>query len=310
MQYNLFTFLVCFGTGILASPVCSNETGDQITLNLLPESISSLQLALFLENLEIAFARSAAANLTATDTEFGDNFNESIANIVTQEVGHQTALQNILLAAGEDLVAPCRYEFPSRNTSEFVELACSLSIVAVGAGLTIVADLPDEDKGLATGLASIVATEARHNTFFESTVGNETNSVPFETPIPEAWALNLALGFVVPGSCPVIPPFPILPSLTANMELTQGTRQVSFTWDPAQEPMRIESNKALFAAWLHELDPPTYTALNRTSTSSGTASFPEGIEGTVLVALTAQDHFQSMDELSASTLAGPAVLFV
>ncbi|KAI1322049.1 hypothetical protein F5Y16DRAFT_387613, partial [Xylariaceae sp. FL0255] len=265
------------------SPVCSNETGNQIILNLLPESISSLQLALFLENLEIAFAQSTAANIIATDTEFGDSFNKFIANI---------------------------YEFFSRNISEFVEFTYLLSIVAVGAGLTIMADLPDEDKGLATGLASIVVTKARYNMFFKSAVGNETSSVPFETPIPEAWAFNLALGFVVPGSCPVIPPFPILPSLTANMELTQGTRQVSFTWDPAQEPMRIESNKALFAAWLHELGPPTYTALNRTTTSSGTASFPEGTEGTVFVALTAQDHFQSIDKLSASTLAGPAVLFV
>lgn len=67
---------------------------------------------------------------------------------------------------------------------------------------------------LASSVSSILTVESRHDVFFRSVMGKVLNPTPFDTGISGIWAYNLALSYVVPGSCPVELPLPVLPKLT------------------------------------------------------------------------------------------------
>lgn len=73
---SIFPFL---GATVLAAPLCGNATGTSDTrLNLLPSTVTHLQLALFLENLEAEFFRSAVSNLTDQDARHGASFRQTV----------------------------------------------------------------------------------------------------------------------------------------------------------------------------------------------------------------------------------------
>jgi len=183
-----------------------------------------------------------------------------------------------------------------------------LSNVGVGATLALADAVSTSDPELVSGLASIAATEARHSAFFEAASGQVPNPSPFDTPVAGVWAYNLALNFVVPGSCSVSPPFPILPTLTAVVTEEDSATAVTFSWDPTQEPVLRETGRPLFIAWVNQLGSPVYTQLTLTSNSTATARVPQGVEGAVFAALTAQNSLTTAEELSGSTLAGPVVI--
>lgn len=206
------------------------------------------------------------------------------------------------------MILPCQYEFPSYNTSQFLALGRTLSTVGVGAVLALADTISALDAELVSGLASIAAVEARHSAFFEAANGQIPNPSPFDTPVPGVWAYNLALNFVVPGSCQVTPPFLILPTLSADVKSQENMTAVSFSWDPMQEPVMREAGKQLFIGWVNQLGPTVYTSLNATGNGTGTAKLPEGFQGGVYAALTAQNNLTTADELAGSTLAGPAVV--
>ncbi|KAI6080101.1 ferritin-like domain-containing protein [Hypoxylon rubiginosum] len=293
----------------LAMPVCDSRTGENgVTLDLMPETITNLQLALFLENLEFAFFQSASANFTASDPALTDTLNQTIREATMQEATHQKALRNILDAADADQIEPCQYRFPSQNTSQFLALGRTLSSVGVGATVSLAGSIPAQDVELVSGIASIAATEARHSAFFETANGKLPNPAPFDTPVPSTWAFNLALGFVVPGSCPVTPPIPVLSPLVVEAAEEGDETTVDVSWDPVQTSIQVEGNKPLFVAWINQLASPIYTPLSRTSNSTGKATMPEGLEGPIVVALTAQDYLERLEEVAVSTVAGPAVL--
>jgi len=227
-----------------------------------------------------------------------------------QEVAHQQALANILGAAGAAAVPPCRYVFPSTNTDEFLSVGKTLSVVGAGATVGLAGALSATNPELVQGIASIAATEARHAALFEVANGAGSNPAAFETPIPGTWAFNLALGLAVPGTCPVLPPMPILSRLTVSARGGGPDMPTRFTWDATQEAFKAQSSKPLYAAWVNQMRPPIYTRLDISAPGSGNATAPEGLQGAVVVVVTAQNRLERLEELAAATLAGPVVLVV
>ena len=223
---------------------------------------------------------------------------------------HQTTLQNILLAAGASIIPECQYVFPSRNTSEFLSLGRSLSSFGVGAILALAETVAILDSSLVSGIASIAATEARHAAFFNAANGQLPNPAPFDTPISSTWAYNLALEFIVPASCPVELPIPILPTLSTQATLQSNQTSMTFSWDPTQKPIVQESGKDLFIGWVNQLGSPMYTPLKYIGNGTGTATAPSGLKGVVYTALTTQNTLKSLDDLTGATLAGPAIILV
>ena len=223
---------------------------------------------------------------------------------------HQTTLQNILLAAGASIIPECQYVFPSRNTSEFLSLGRSLSSVGVGAILALAETVAILDSNLVSGIASIAATEARHDAFFNVANGQLPNPAPFDTPISSTWAYNLALEFIAPASCPVELPIPILPTLSTQATLKSNQTSLTFSWDPTQKPVIQESGKDLFIGWVNQLGSPVFTPLKSIGNGTGTATIPSGLKGAAYAALTTQNTLMSIDDLTGATLAGPAIILV
>lgn len=223
---------------------------------------------------------------------------------------HQTTLRNILIAAGASIIPECQYVFPSRNTSEFLSVGRSLSSVGVSSILGVAETVAVLDSDLVSGIASIAATEARHDAFFNVANGQLPNPAPFDTPISSTWAYNLALKFTVPASCPVDLPITILPTLSAQDILQSNQTSMTFSWDPTQKPVIQENGKNLFIGWVNQLGSPVYTPLKSTSKGTGIATVPSGLKGVVYTALTTQNTLMSVDDLTGATLAGPAIVLV
>ncbi|KAK8121462.1 hypothetical protein PG999_005582 [Apiospora kogelbergensis] len=305
---SIFPFL---GATVLAAPLCGNATGTSDTrLNLLPSTVTHLQLALFLENLEAEFFRSAVSNLTDQDARHGASFRQTVQAAAMQEVAHQQALANILGAAGAAAVPPCRYVFPSTNTDEFLSVGKTLSVIGAGATVGLVGPLSATNPELVQGIASIAATEARHAALFDVANDAAPNPTAFETPIPGTWAFNLALGLAVPGTCPLLPPHGHLAQTRCIPPGGGPDAPTRFTWDAAQEPFKAQSAEPLYVAWVNQMRPPIYTPLGISAPGSGDAKAPEGLQGAVVVVLTAQNRLERLEELAAATLAGPVVLVV
>jgi hypothetical protein len=189
---------------------------------------------------------------------------------------------------------------------------------------------------LARSVSSILTVESRHDAFFRSAMGQSPNPTPFDTGISGLWAYNLALSYIVPGSCPVELPLPILPTLTVAQAIVtpcanatapytntstpytntstpyintptpyaNTPTQLEFTWDPTQEPFIAESGKQLLIGWVNQLFAPIYTTLNITGTGTGTAYVPEGVSGIAFAALTVQQP-DNVNDLALATIAGP-----
>src|SRR5205823_8581023 len=127
---------------------------------------------------------------------------------------------------------------------------------------------------------------------------------------------NLALQFVVPGSCPVEIPIPILPTLSvsslrakASSAKTTGMlppyrnatinqfgganatampSQMEFTWDSTQTPFLVEQGKPLFIGWTNQLNVPAYTELSIIAQGKGIADVPQGETGVAFAGVTSQ----------------------
>lgn len=160
-------------------------------------------------------------------------------------------------------------------------------------------------------IASILAVESRHDAFFRLIEGEVPNPTPFDTGISNIWAYNFALSFIVPGSCSVEVPLPILPTLSisnaphsgsTNSTVNKSIRE--FTWDPAQATFVAEAGKQLLVGWVNQLDVPVYTPLNITVKGQGTALVPHEMNGVAFAVVTTQWPGNAND-LALATLAGP-----
>jgi hypothetical protein len=236
------------------------------------------------------------------------------------------------------VIPPCQYSFPVASTDEFLALSDAITSVGISAIIGLADRISGTDALFITSVLSILTVESRHDAFFRHVDGKAPNPAPFDTGISSIWAYNLALPFVVPGSCPVEIPLPILPtlsvsSLPANTPCANTTgklpgsapygntttslfsdanttvrpSQAEFTWDPTQMPFLVEQGKPLFIGWINQLSVPSYTELSITGNGKGIADVPQGANGVAFAAVTSQ-QFGNAYDLALATLAGPVVL--
>lgn len=68
----LYPILLLGATAALAALTCTSTAGNNtVTLYLSPSTIARLQLALYLENLEVNLFQSASANITSSNVAQG-----------------------------------------------------------------------------------------------------------------------------------------------------------------------------------------------------------------------------------------------
>lgn len=184
-----------------------------------------------------------------------------------------------------------------------------ITSIGIGAIIGLADRISSSDPLLIKSTSSIVTVESRHDAFFRQMDGEVPNPSPFDTGITRVWAYNLALPFVVPGSCPIEIPLPVLPTLstTNNNSRNDTLRQVEFMWNPSELPLEEEGSKQLFIGWLNQLNLPTYTNLTIQGQGKGTAAVPQGLNGAAFAALTSQKP-NNANDFALATLAGPVAL--
>lgn len=291
---------------------------------LSPTATSGFQLAHFLKNLEADFFRAGLANITAgqTSTAWRTTSNTTVtsssplslhttvAKIAAQELIHTATISHLLQTAHQHPVAPCRYHFPVTNLRQFLALSDAITTVSTGAINGLAQSIAvSSDPSLVALTSGMLGVEAWHSAYFRIVADADTAAVStpnlFETPISGIWAFNLAVDFVVPGSC-TLPPVPILPHLEVGVAV-ESTAQ--FFWDPEQMPVAtaVAQKQRLYIAWVNQLNKPIYTSLNITAPGVGVAVVPAGLAGQVYAAMTATTVPGDVYALADATLAGPAI---
>ncbi|KAF2260222.1 hypothetical protein CC78DRAFT_547702 [Lojkania enalia] len=287
-----------------------------------------VQLTQFLENLEVSFFSAASTNLSTWDTTAYSNSSiDTVNRITAQEEVHLETLTAILNTYNVPLIPPCNYSFPVSSAKEFFEVADLISSVGISATIGLSQHLTLLDPSVARLISSFLSVKSRYDSFFRDVQEREPNPSPFDTGISAIWAYNIALSFIIPGSCPVQIPLPVLPELTVTQGImdpatvapfanrtnsansTNGDILKEFTWDPTQVPFVVQGDKQLLAGWVNQANKPVYTPLTNTSEGKGTARMPQGLSGITFVAITTE-QFTDVDDLAQGTIAGPAVVVV
>ncbi|MCJ1434748.1 hypothetical protein MMC27_004118 [Xylographa pallens] len=275
--------------------------------SLAESTLNDIQVASFLENLESAFFQAAVANITAWGTTgFPDDTLDIVRRVAAQEQVHVATFDAILTDFKTPVIPPCQYRFPVTNTSSFLKLAQIITSVGIGAVINLAATTAITDPALIQNLASTVTNEARQDAFFrQAALGLVPNPTPQDTQISAIWALNLALPFVVPNSCPLFPDVPIFPAMTVvtptgNSTGDNGTITFSTT-------AGVSGNLSI--AWVNQANLPVFTPVGRTLMAGQlTSSIPPGMGGMAFAALVNQTTAKDVMALTTMTLAGPATV--
>ncbi|MCJ1473415.1 hypothetical protein MMC13_002066 [Lambiella insularis] len=292
------------------SPALISEAGGDVPNAELPSSLSQatlndIQVANFLENLESAFFEAAVTNLTQWGTAgFPDDTLDIVKRVAAQETVHKQTFRSILAHFNTATIPACQYQFPVTDTASFLKLAQIITSVGIGAVIDLAGSVSISDPALVNGIASTVANEARQDAFFrQAALGLVPNPTPQDTRISAVWALNLALPFVVPNSCPLFPEVQIYPAMTVISPVagnsTGDSGNIVFSTTAEGLPGNIS------VAWINQANVPQFTAANRAG-SQFTTTIPSNMGGMAFAALVNQTSAVDVATLTPMTLAGPA----
>ncbi|MCJ1389141.1 hypothetical protein MMC18_001995 [Xylographa bjoerkii] len=306
--------------GVLNSNITTYAGGSvpNVTkpLVLTSAAYTGFQLLLWLEELEVALYYEGLKNLTnqwANSAGLPPNTLEIIAKTAAQEDIHVATLQGVLEINKVPNISPCKYIFPANTPQEFFAIAGLITPANYGSIIGLETEIASTDPATVFSATSILATEVRHEVFIRSTDGEIPNPAPFDTGIPPEWAFNIALAYVVPGSCKVLPALPHYPTLSLDPKtgpmLAPATYppSLNFTWNAADDWVAQTGDQQIYVAWINLANQPQYTNLNRTGAGSGTTDVPKGFENVAYCALTILQP-NNFVGVAAATLAGPLAI--
>ncbi|KAI9649018.1 hypothetical protein NHQ30_001584 [Ciborinia camelliae] len=267
-----------------------------------PTDADILQYALTLEHLENAFYKKALSEMPEQmwlDSNFSSSFYEQLKFIAHDEESHVVFLQSGLTAAGAAPVAACEYKFPFTDPKSFVALASVIEGVGVSAYLGAAADITE--KAYLTAAASILATEALHQSAERNANGEIPMANPLATPLGLNAVYSIASSFIV--SCPstnAALPVMAYPSLTLKSGLPTAPGA-----DVALAPETTPSGK-LFTTFVSGLDTiPVESQVG--SDGLVMTAVPTGISGQSYAFLTKDNSGNLTD---SNIIAGPAIIEV
>ncbi|KAF2425533.1 hypothetical protein EJ08DRAFT_594389 [Tothia fuscella] len=302
---------------IIAGGGIPNVSGSAVQYT--QAGIVALQLLATLENIEAFFYAEAIHNLTTGAYTLPDNSTyvetvEVISKIAAQEAVHVATVGAVLRLNFATVVPPCQYAFPVQDFGHFLTVANLLTSTNFGSVIGVQEQLSGTDLAIASSTTSIIAVEARHDAFLRIMHGLIPNPSPFDSGLPVAWAYNIGLQLIVPGSCPVEVPLPTYPQLFIdgapsweNWAPDTYPETMGFKWDDQQEWVTREAGKQIYAAWVNLYNQPVYTNVTVSGKGVGTAEVPKDMQAVAYVALTTlmPDNFAGLQD---ATLAGPLAI--
>jgi hypothetical protein len=280
--------------------------------------IANFQVANFLENLESAFFQEGLLNFTswgAGGQTNGVNNMNVVSHIAAQEEVHVAAIVSLLQGNGAQDVAPCQYSFPVTDQNSFFALGNIITTVGIGALVGLQSALSLSDPAIEATIGTILPVESRHDAFFRITANEIPNPTTFETPISGIWAYNLALDFVIGGSCSNLPQsitsLPVFPDLgivgygAPSFATPNAPGKLIFkVGQPNMLPQNWNSGP-LYMAWVNQNNLPAYTPVTVLQNGELHADVQPGMFGIAFAALTNQNTATNIDDLTKATLAGP-----
>lgn len=280
-------------------------------------AIGAFQLANFLENLESNYFQTGLYNLTqwGAGAVGGVDNVAFVGKVAGQEEVHVATIEKLLSHFNATTLNSCRYQFPVTNTHDFFALANIITSVGIGAITDLASSLAGSDPLLIQSAASIITVEARHDSYFRMTAGEVPNPAPFDIRISGAWAYNLALPFVIPGSCgalpasmtsiPVFPPLSVVPAGPPPFAPNTPPTTITFSVDETKMPAGYAS-KPLFIGWVNQANTVIYTPVTVQGKGVLNSDVPQTLNGMAFAALTGQNIAPDVGTLTTQTMAGPA----
>ncbi|KAI0656585.1 ferritin-like domain-containing protein [Cubamyces menziesii] len=237
------------------------------------DDTSLTQYLLTLQHVENAFFSQGLD--TFADTDFADaGYPTWVRNRISQIAAHEAAhVADLTDALGEVAPAACTYNFPITDVDSFIDLAQQITTIEASAGIGAVGFI--NGTGLEIYAASIAAAESRHAGWLTSAVEKRQPwDGPWETPLSPNEAYSLLVDYI--GDCPDTNPslpFKTYPALTVypGYPAADGTVYVSLTLKAAAS--------TFYLAWLDGL------TVQYSPIANGQATVPEGLDGTVYVAV-------------------------
>lgn len=267
-----------------------------------PTDTDILQYALTLEHLENAFYKKALTDMPEQmwlDANFTSSFYNQLKFIAYDEEAHVVYLQAGLTAAGAVPVEACEYKFPFTDPKSFVALASVIEGVGVSAYLGAAADITSKDY--LTAAASILVTEALHQSAERNANGEIPMANPLATPLGLNAVYSIASSFIT--SCPstnAALPVMTYPSLT----LESGSPTVpgaNITLVPETTP-----SGTFYTTFVSGLD-AVAVASQIGSNGSIMTEVPSSVSGQSYAFLTMDNSGNLTD---SNIIAGPAIIEV
>ncbi|KAJ9643264.1 hypothetical protein H2204_002160 [Knufia peltigerae] len=311
-------------TGTALPPQITQQAGGGLsnqpgTPKLSQNGINNFQVANFLENLESAFFQEGLMNFTrwgSGGTTNGVSNMNVVSHIAAQEEVHVASIVGLLTGNGAQDVQPCQYSFPVTDETSFFALGNIITSVGIGALIGLQSALSTTDPGIEATVGSILPVESRHDAFFRITAGEIPNPTTFETPISGIWAYNLALDFVVGGSCKNLPQsitsLPVFPDLGIvgyggpSFATPNAPGELVFrVGQPSMMQQGWNKGTPLYMAWVNQDNVPAYTPVTTDANGDLHADVQPNMFGMAFAALTNQNTATNIDDLTKATLAGP-----
>ncbi|RDW59019.1 hypothetical protein BP5796_11943 [Coleophoma crateriformis] len=277
-------------------------------------AIRNFKVANFIEGIESGFFAGALQTLNkdptfTTPSADGKSISNVTTQIAAQELVHKATLEGLLGLAMEPTVPSCTTIFPVTDSKDYLAKANVVTSAAIGVIINILQSLSGTDPNLISPLSSILSVESQQDAFFRMSGSNTPSASPFNTGLSTTFAYNIALTYVDPRSCPQLPDLAILPSLNLTSPMVGATA-------PATPPTSITFTASgnlpkgnLYIGWVNQANPVAYSNVTVTN-GIATADIPAGMTGIAFAALTTQTVAMTVDGLTNSTLAGPAVVLM
>jgi hypothetical protein len=161
----------------------------------------SLALGLYQEYIELDLFHWGLATFSEKDFEDAGLTAEDrflIQFMAEQEVGHATALTNLLGGPGSAAPRQCTYNYPVTNVREYLDFCQKLTRFGEAGVYGFLNHLDSREAGQI--LLQSITTEARQQLIFRQFSGLFPMPVWFEVGIPQSWAWTLLAPYI--SSCP------------------------------------------------------------------------------------------------------------
>lgn len=260
-----------------------------------------LQFALTLEHLENAFYKGALSAWSVddfTNSNFTEDFYSQLKYIAHDEETHVLFLEAGLTMAGVAPVEACTYKFPSLTPETFVALAATVE--GVGASAYLGAAPFVTSKTYLTDAASILVTEAIHQSALRGAAGQVPMANPFGTPLGINAVYSIASAFI--ESCPSTnAALPVMAYKQLNV--TQGT-----PFAPNSSATFVSAAEVPYPFYLTFVNGLSVLAVEG-SKSDGSLEgvIPPNVRGQAYVFVTKDNSGNLTD---SSIISGPAILEV